>query len=434
MSINATETVLPTVLAYAARGWRVFPCHSFIDGVCTCDNPQCSDPAKHPLTPNGHLGATLDPELVRAWHSETDGLCNWGLATGSGVWVLDVDGETGASTLARLEREHGSLPLSPTSRTGKGKHVYFAHAEGVRNRTRFAPGLDTRGEGGYVLLPPSLHANGRRYEWLVPPDTPLADAPPWLLAMVRGMTLTVGMGTPDLSNSPGVGEGVRNATLCRLAGVHVARGETLDAVEASALAWAGRCAPPYPERDALRTVRELWRKHQQHTPTAPSPAARRIPQTADREASADCGLRNAACGPDSECGMRSAACGRPMPLPELIAQVRAIGGRFRRCGGVVVVEANAVPDDLAHATAHQQAGLLSLIAEPTPSPYADAAGVIKAVYAKHGQVVKDDAGECALRLPEPDAELEAAFQRLYAEVCGEFLSEVAYFGALEAMR
>jgi hypothetical protein len=263
--------------SYVEKGWRLFPVHSYLDGICTCDDSNCGNPGKHPLTPNGFHDATLDIELIQEWHSETLGLSNWGLATGpgSGVWVLDADGALGLQTLAELQAQHGALHGTPTVGTGGGgKHFYFAWSEGVKSRVRFAPGLDTRGEGGYVLVPPSLHASGKRYEWLTPHVQPLAEAPPWLLALVRervnaealasggGLTLTVREGTQDLTNSPGVSKGTRNAILCQSAGVHLARGESLEQVEAKALAWAATCNPPYPEGDTIKTVRALWKKHQ----------------------------------------------------------------------------------------------------------------------------------------------------------------------------
>jgi hypothetical protein len=278
------DSKLEMILAYAARGWHVFPCHSYVDGCCTCDDPACTDPAKHPLTANGYLSATTSPELIRAWHEETQGLCNWSLATGavSGVWVLDTDGPEGVATLAELQHERGRFLDSPMTETGGGDghfHRFFTHILGVRNRTRFAPGLDVRGDGGYVLLPPSLHATGKSYRWITSPDTSLAEAPAWLLAMVLaepaivsprlasvhcknpGMTLKVIAGTPDLTTSPGVGQGSRNATLCKLAGVHIARGEALPDVEAAALAWSDRCSPPCPAKDVRRAVKSLWFRH-----------------------------------------------------------------------------------------------------------------------------------------------------------------------------
>src|SRR5262249_5720058 len=130
------------------------------------------------------------------------------------------------------------------------------------------------------------------YACLTPMDTPVADASAWLLALVRGekpdaqgsrlqavsmglsvkpevlavgvgngLTLTLTPATADLTNSPGVGEGNRNAMLCRYAGVHIARGESLEQIAPKALAWAAKCNPPYPEGKTLDTVRRLWRAH-----------------------------------------------------------------------------------------------------------------------------------------------------------------------------
>ncbi len=78
----------------------------------------------------------------------------------------------------------------------------------------------------------------------------------------NGLTLTLSPNTADLTNSPGVGEGSRNATLCRYAGVHIARGESVEQTEPKALAWAAKCNPPLPQSKALDTVRRLWAKHQ----------------------------------------------------------------------------------------------------------------------------------------------------------------------------
>jgi hypothetical protein len=92
------------------------------------------------------------------------------------------------------------------------------------------------------------------------------------------MVLTVQAEPPDLVSSDGVGEGQRNATLCRLAGVHLARGDSLATVEALAKSWAEKCTPPMTEDEVERTVRSLWRKH------------RRSSQDAEEEALLDCSI------------------------------------------------------------------------------------------------------------------------------------------------
>lgn len=120
---------------------------------------------------------------------------NVGIATGSvsGCFVLDVDGEQGRETLAKLIAEHGELPHTPTARTGKGQHYYFRYPAGytVRNLAgrsvhgEVLPGIDHRGNGGYVVAPPSIHPNGSVYEWIISPwDAPMAEAPLWLLELV----------------------------------------------------------------------------------------------------------------------------------------------------------------------------------------------------------------------------------------------------------
>jgi hypothetical protein len=178
----------------------------------------------------------------------------------------------------RLIGEHGALPPTLTARSGGGgTHSYFRYPEGVtiRSKAGVATGCDVRGDAGYVLAPPSNHLSGGVYEWLTPPDTPIADAPDWLLAMVCESAATgVGVGAGanatadaagdwvmgsaepnDLASHPGSPEGERNQTLCRLLGVHVARGDSPRTVAALALAWAARCSPPVPEADVLARVR-----------------------------------------------------------------------------------------------------------------------------------------------------------------------------------
>lgn len=90
---------------------------------------------------------------------------NWGLATGkeSGIIVLDFDGDNGKATFDRMIRD---LRDTRIHRTGTGGfHVFFTHPGGtIGNRVRILPGLDIRADGGMVVIPPSIHASGRRYE------------------------------------------------------------------------------------------------------------------------------------------------------------------------------------------------------------------------------------------------------------------------------
>jgi hypothetical protein len=290
MSTNNKKQISPLLLAaiqYAVQGWCIVPLHSFFGGGCTCEKPGCGSPAKHPLTPNGVHAATTDETTIRRWWAEAQGLANVGIATGqnSGLVVVDVDAKSGGiMTISRLENAHGKLPRTPTAETGGGgRHYYFRYPDGecISNRAGILPGIDVRGDGGYVVAPPSRHVSGNHYAWAVPPETPLADLPAWLLELIvgksfvgadvlplpacRATTLVVQPATDDLATHPGSSEGKRNATLCTLAGAHLARSEDAKVITALALAWAERCSPPMPQGEVIRTIKSLSEKHQQTT-------------------------------------------------------------------------------------------------------------------------------------------------------------------------
>jgi hypothetical protein len=178
---------LETVLGYARRGWPVFPCHSAPDGECSCARNDNCKPGKHPRTAHGLKEATQDEGQIEAWLTQWPG-CNWAVSTGpkSGVFVLDVDGEKGRASLAALESNYGPLLATLTTVTGGGEHRWFRYPVGrsVRNsQGNVAPALDVRANGGYVLVPPSVHANGTPYEWR-DANAAIADAPDWLVELI----------------------------------------------------------------------------------------------------------------------------------------------------------------------------------------------------------------------------------------------------------
>ena len=154
---------------YAARGWAVLPLHSADPGCCSCGEAGCESPGKHPRTVHGVKDATTDERTVREWWVRWP-QANVGIATGraSGLVVLDVDrARGGQASLELLRAECPDLQKAPTVETGGGGiHLYFAHADGhIPNKVDFLPGLDIRGDGGYVVAPPSRHKSGRTYQW-----------------------------------------------------------------------------------------------------------------------------------------------------------------------------------------------------------------------------------------------------------------------------
>jgi Bifunctional DNA primase/polymerase, N-terminal len=90
---------------------------------------------------------------------------NIGIVTGkiSGIAVIDLDGPKGLSSAAKM-----GFTSSLVSLTGLGRHLWFAHAENVKNSVRVYPGIDIRSDGGFVVVPPSVHENGVRYRWIGP--------------------------------------------------------------------------------------------------------------------------------------------------------------------------------------------------------------------------------------------------------------------------
>jgi putative DNA primase/helicase len=187
----------------AALRWRVFPLWWTDGGACACPKgAACPDAGKHPIpscAPHGFKDATSDPAVVREWWQRYP-RANIGVATGgrSGVGVLDVDtpnpekGKTddGYETLAYLEDEHERLPDTPWAVTGRsGQHLWFRHLEGMRGSQGNQPGLDVRADDGYVVVAPSVHANGNRYVWpdgqQPTPTTTFAPWPAWLVDALK---------------------------------------------------------------------------------------------------------------------------------------------------------------------------------------------------------------------------------------------------------
>jgi hypothetical protein len=175
-------------LVYSARGWPVLPCHEPTLNGCSCGRSDCASPAKHPRLRRGLHDATLDPALIRRWWERWPD-AGVAVRTGSisGLVVVDIDRHSGGfRSLARLQRHHGRLPHTPVTFTGGGgRHYWFAHpGHPVPNSTgRLGPGIDIRGDGGYVLAPPTKHMTGRRYDWGAEP--PLAALPAWVLERTR---------------------------------------------------------------------------------------------------------------------------------------------------------------------------------------------------------------------------------------------------------
>lgn len=252
---------------FAKRGFHIFPCHTIEDGHCTC-RKTCSSPGKHPngsLAPHGVLDATTDLQSIDQWWALFPD-ANIGLATGtvSGVMVVDIDPDKGGEeSWCNLEALFEPVENTWWIETGSGGfHVYFESVEGVRNSASvIGPGIDVRGDGGYVIAPPSLHVSGERYRWsdrlnFMTIATP-APLPEWLVRRIAGAK------SGHVSTAPlpeRITEGARNHWMASIAGTMRRRGLSRSAVEA-ALKVENRlkCSPPLDEREVERIAGSIDR-------------------------------------------------------------------------------------------------------------------------------------------------------------------------------
>jgi hypothetical protein len=192
----ANISTLDAALHYASHNIPVLPLHHIkSDGNCACGGGVCK-PGKHPaaqLVRHGLKDATTDPKLIKIWFRNNP--YNLGICTGrnSGFFVLDCDHkDDGEQGLKNLQARFGALPDTLVQRTGGGRHYFFRYPNGrcVRNSVKkLGPGLDIRGDGGYVVAAPSNHFSGNDYAWegdALPDFGKLADAPTWLLDLIEG--------------------------------------------------------------------------------------------------------------------------------------------------------------------------------------------------------------------------------------------------------
>jgi putative DNA primase/helicase len=206
--------------AYAALGWRVIPLH-FVgpDGLtCSCNRGRkCESIGKHPVDKGWQNTPPLSgPDIESIWERRPRN--NVGVATGqpSGFFVLDVDPDNGGLESAKaLSDKHGKFFNSTRSHlTGSGGyHLLFAMPDfdlgNARGGLKEYPGIDIRGTGGQIVMPPSVSNKG---PYKVKRDVEIAPAPDWLLDMIRpneAETTKVDLSTFDTSFIDGLPEDER---------------------------------------------------------------------------------------------------------------------------------------------------------------------------------------------------------------------------------
>ncbi len=182
---RSVADLLGAALAYTALGWHPIPlCWPDAKGECGCGRGhRGKDVGKAPLLgPGWQCIRPGERDVVawwRRWPSANIGI----LLEVSGLLVLDLDSQESLREALGL-----GLPPGPVATSGKGEHRYYQTPKGVSGRAArqgTSKALDILA-AGFVVVPPSRHRNGRRYEWLLrPEESPPQEAPAWAVALLR---------------------------------------------------------------------------------------------------------------------------------------------------------------------------------------------------------------------------------------------------------
>lgn len=261
-------------LSYAERDWRVFPLQSVNrEGYCTCGKPECrivtnkrTPAGKHPRIGEWPSKATIDPRQIAEWQYLWPD-SNLAILTGrkSGIFVLDIDSDKGGfESLEELEDKYSELPSDYIVQTGRGgMQFYFLYPDDgtvVKSGADvLGPGIDVRGDGGYVVAPPGVTQD--EYRLMSPVENDLASPPEWLLERLRkahraAKKTSEGDGRADSIRAgldgPKIKAGARNNTLAKIAGkLHDGRSPE-ELKEALLEVNTARCDPPLPSGEVLK--------------------------------------------------------------------------------------------------------------------------------------------------------------------------------------
>lgn len=248
-------TMYDCALDYASNyGWKVFPVRK----------------DKEPYTPHGYIDAKSDGRAIRNWWEKRWPDANIGIACDmSNLVVIDIDrddntGKDGFQSLRHWERENGKLPDTVTAITGRGgMHLYYYYEytgtdKDPKNRTGVLDGVDIRANG-YVVAPPSIHANGNLYEWEESPeDIEIAEANETVLKLCGFGSDDKGASRQPIVINNEIPSGKRNETLYKLGCSFLARGYTEDLI-LSFLTETNKhyCVPPLPDQEVERIVQSV---------------------------------------------------------------------------------------------------------------------------------------------------------------------------------
>jgi hypothetical protein len=203
----------------------------------------------------------VEPYEVDSWWLNYPN-ANVGIITGeiSNLVVFDLDSHLAEDHVT----QHGT-PRTPMARTSKGLHIYFSYPSVlVGNKSDKKIGMDVRGEGGYVVAPPSVHESGFVYRWsdLHPWNTDIKGMYPWMLEFaLAGSSAEPKERGWQCQLLYGVGQGGRNQAAASLAGRFLNKDLSEGEIVEILLMWNQRNSPPLPESEVERTVMSMAARH-----------------------------------------------------------------------------------------------------------------------------------------------------------------------------
>ena len=259
------ENRLNAALSYQARKWSVIPVHTMRDGKCSCGILNCDRPGKHPrISWKDSMITAASEEQIRQWWAQWPD-ANVGIVTGkvSGITVVDIDGQEGLKSLidSRI-----ILPTTITVHTGGGGlHFYYATPEGgIKSSTGILTKVDIRGDGGFVVAPPSVHASGKQYQFREGNGLGIhmADFPANVRALLENGSHPEEPAKADTKSIlHGVPQGQRDTELFRYAASLRGKGQSREEATVLVLHAAANCTPPFPKEQALEKVARVYENY-----------------------------------------------------------------------------------------------------------------------------------------------------------------------------
>ena len=264
---NIENNKKEAAMAFAKTGFPVLPLHSIKNGICTCENTKCTRHGKHPhydkeLFPHGVTSASTDAKIVEKFWEKWP-MANIGIATGTKSFIaLDVDLPDGPNNLNKLESKFGKLPETSKNMTGGGGYqlLFKPSTRVIKNSSgTLSKNIDIRGDGGYIVVPPSTHISGKKYRWapgFAIDEIGLSEMPNWLVDLImKGQKYC-----EFIHAKKPITKGTRNDRLMQIAGY--LRGEGYDygdILNSLTIANRNRCKPPLADSEVGKIAKSATR-------------------------------------------------------------------------------------------------------------------------------------------------------------------------------